>query len=231
MTIVNGLSLYSAAVHASVAAMLRLGLALIALIGIAVPVWAHPHVWVTMQTELLYAPDGSVTGLRHAWTFDDMFSEYATQGITPKTKGAFTREELMPLAEENVTSLKEYAFFNYVRLDGKRQKDAIADPTNYWLDYKNEMLTLNFTLPFKEPVKAKDLQIDIYDPEFFVNFTFGENSPVKLVSAPAACALTTKQAGEDQFPSSQRLDKSFQGSEANAGMGAQYASKILVKCP
>ena len=33
------------------------------------------------------------------------------------------------------------------------------------------------------------------------------------------------------FPSSQRLDKSFQESNANAGMGAQYAAKIFVKCP
>ena len=48
---------------------------------------AHPHVWVTMTEELLYAPDGSVTGVRHAWTFDDMFSAFATQGLEQKTKG------------------------------------------------------------------------------------------------------------------------------------------------
>ena len=45
---------------------------------------AHPHVWVTMKSELVYAPDGSVTGVRHAWTFDDMFSTYATQGLESK---------------------------------------------------------------------------------------------------------------------------------------------------
>ena len=68
---------------------------------------AHPHVWVTVKSELVYAPDGSVTGVRHAWTFDDMFSVFATQGIESKKKGEFTREELAPLAEVNVTSLKE----------------------------------------------------------------------------------------------------------------------------
>jgi ABC-type uncharacterized transport system substrate-binding protein len=208
-----------------------LGLCFAALLGLAAPAQAHPHVWVTMQTELVYAPDGHVTGLKHAWTFDDMFSEYATQGIKPKTKGQFTREELKPLAEENVTSLKEYGFFNYLRVDGKQIKDIIADPKDYWLDYKNETLILNFTLPLKEPVKGKDLQVEIYDPEFFVNFTFNEKTPVKLSGAPAGCSLTTRQPGEEQFPSSQRLDKSFRESDANAGMGAQYASKIFVKCP
>ena len=36
----------------------------------AVPAFAHPHVWVTMKEELLYGPDGALTGVRHAWTFD-----------------------------------------------------------------------------------------------------------------------------------------------------------------
>ena len=209
-------------------------LSIAALLGLAAaPAQAHPHVWVTMEAELIYAPDGKVTGLRHAWTFDDMFSEYATQGLTQKTKGQFTREELKPLAEENVNSLKEYSFFNHLRLDGKTAKDVIADPKDYWLDYKSDTqtLTLSFTLPLKEPVASKDLQIDIYDPEFFINFAFGEKPVVKLTGAPATCNVTTKQPGEEQFPPVQRLDKSFQASDANAGMGAHYASKIFVKCP
>src|SRR6516162_5118726 len=68
---------------------------------------AHPHVWITATSELLYATDGSLTGVRHAWTFDDMFASYALQGIETKTKGVFTREELAPLAETNVEALKE----------------------------------------------------------------------------------------------------------------------------
>jgi ABC-type uncharacterized transport system substrate-binding protein len=59
---------------------------------------AHPHVWVTVKSELVYAPDGSVSGVRHAWTFDDMFSVFALQGLESKTKGEYTREELAPLA-------------------------------------------------------------------------------------------------------------------------------------
>src|SRR4029453_17016492 len=65
--------------------------------------FAHPHVWVTMKSEVVYAPDGSVTGVRHAWSFDEMFSTFATQGLETKQKGVFTREDLKPLAEVNVT--------------------------------------------------------------------------------------------------------------------------------
>ena len=194
---------------------------------------AHPHVWVTMTEELLYAPDGSVTGVRHAWTFDDMFSAFATQGIEAKTEGTFTREELKPLAQVNVESLKEYAYFTYAKVNGKRQKDAFLDPVDYFLDYdpKETVLTLHFTLPFKTPVKAKALEVDVYDPEFFIDFGFAEKDPVRLVSAPAQCKVSIEKPHDDSFPATLRFDKSFMTSEANIGMGASFANTISVQCP
>jgi hypothetical protein len=56
-------------------------------------------------------------------TFDDMFSAFATQGIESKKKGEFTREELAPIAEVNVTSLKEYDFFTYAKANGTKQAE------------------------------------------------------------------------------------------------------------
>jgi ABC-type uncharacterized transport system substrate-binding protein len=203
----------------------------LSIISASGPALAHPHVWVTMQSELVYAPDGAATGIRHAWRFDDMFSTYALQGIESKKKGVFTREELAPLAEVNMTSLKEYDYFNYARIEGKKQKGAFSTPVDYWLDYTDSVLTLHFTLPFKQPVRARNLEIDIYDPEFFIDFGFEPNEPVKLVNAPPQCTLDLQRPNDSPVSSSQRLDKSFQASEAFSGMGSHFANKVLVKCP
>jgi len=194
---------------------------------------AHPHVWVTMTEELLYAPDGSVTGVRHAWTFDDMFSAFATQGIEQKTKGTFSREELAPLAKVNVDSLKEYAYFTYAKVNGKRDPNAFADPVDYWLGYdqKDAVLTLHFTLPFKKPVKAKALDLEIFDPQFFVDFGLAEKDPVRLVSAPAQCTASVEKPHDANFPASQRFDPNLMTSEANIGMGANFSNRISVTCP
>ena len=194
---------------------------------------AHPHVWVTMTSEVLYTLDGSVTGVRHAWTFDDMFSAFATQGLERKTKGQFTREELQSLAKVNVESLKEYAYFTHAMVNGKRQRDAFLDPVDYYLDYdpKETVLTLHFTLPFKTPVKAKALDVEIYDPEFFIDFGFAEKDPAQLVGAPARCAVAVEKPRDDFFSAAARLDKNSMTSEANAGMGASFANKISVTCP
>ena len=195
--------------------------------------FAHPHVWVTMKSELVYAPDGSVTGVRHAWTFDDMFSVFATQGVDSKKKGEFTREELAPLAEVNVSSLKEYDFFTYAKANGK--KVEFNEPAaGYYLDFnpKDTVLTLHFTLPLKAPVKTKDLTLEVFDREFFVDFSFADKDPVKLVGAPAQCKISVARPQEMNAALSQQLSKLGPDQrDPSLTIGAEYANKILVKCP
>jgi ABC-type uncharacterized transport system substrate-binding protein len=197
----------------------------------AAPARAHPHVWVTMKSEVIYAPDGTVTGVRHAWAFDDMFSAFATQGMESKEKGKFTREELSPLAKVNIESLKEYEYFTYATADGV--KVPMTDPLpDYWLDYNDQILTLHFTLPLKTPVKAKELKVDIYDPTIFVDFSFDKQTPVQLVGAPAPCKLNTELPREMTFAEGKKLSE-IPADQPNTSMawGAQFANKILVKCP
>jgi len=190
---------------------------------------AHPHVWVTVKSEVVYASDGSVTGVRHAWTFDDMFSAFATQGLDAKKKGEFTREELAPLAEVNVTSLKEFDFFTYAKVDGK--KTPFAEPVDYYLDYKDNVLTLNFILPLKTPAKSKSLQLDIYDPTYFVDFSFAEKEPVALKGAPSACKLAVLRPNESTADGRQVGEGFFNSLTSSGNYGAQFANKISVTCP
>jgi ABC-type uncharacterized transport system substrate-binding protein len=187
---------------------------------------AHPHVWITASSELIYAADGSITGVRHAWTFDDMFSTYALQGIETKTKGVYSREELAPLAKDNVENLKEFGFFTFAKADGKKEK--FQEPVDYFLEFKDSALTLHFTLPLKAPVKPKQLALDVFDPAFFIDFKFADGDPVKLVGAPAACQLKVQRPGEADV---KKLTEEMVASGDNTNYGAIYANKILVSCP
>lgn len=211
-------------------ASLRIFIAALLTLAFAGFAHSHPHVWVTMHTELVYAPDGRITGIHHAWSFDDMFSTFATQGLESKEKGKFTREELAPLAKVNVESLKEYDYFTYATADGK--KTELTDPApDYWLDYADQVLTLNFTLPFKTPVKAKELKIEIYDPTVFVDFSFDKDNPAHLVGAPK-CKLDVALPREMTFAEGKKLSE-IPADQPNTTMawGAQFASKLLVHCP
>lgn len=197
----------------------------------AAPARAHPHVWVTMRSEVVYAPDGRVTGIRQHWAFDDMFSAFATQGLESKEKGKFTREELAPLAKVNVESLKEYDYFTYAKVDGK--KVLLGDPLpGYWLDYDDSILTLNFTLPFNTPVSTKLLKIDVYDPTIFVDFEFAKDKPAALVGAPSGCKLDVVLPREMTYAEGKALSE-IPADQPNVTMawGEKFANTILVNCP
>ena len=189
---------------------------------------AHPHVFITASSQVIYAPDGSMTGVRHAWTFDDMFSTYALQGIETKVKGVFSREELAPLAQTNVESLKEFDFFTFARADGKKEK--FLEPVDYFLEHKEGALTLHFTLPLKVPVKPKALALEVFDPAFFIDFKFDDKDPIRLVGAPAACQMKF-QRPHDGTANAQKLTEDNFASGDNSNYGAMFANKITVQCP
>jgi len=190
---------------------------------------AHPHVWVTFHSEVLYAADGTMTGIRHAWTFDDMFSAYALQGIAHAKKGHYTRDELASLAQTNVESLKEYSYFTYARGDGKKLK--FSDPVDYWLEYRDATLTLHFTLPLKAPAFAKAIKIEVYDPSIFVDFEFAKDTPVSLSGAPQ-CQMTYDLPHQPTAAEQSRLSQlDFVPLDPLSTYGEIFANKILVKCP
>jgi len=189
---------------------------------------AHPHVWITARSEVVYGTDGAMTGVRHAWTFDEMFTTYALQGIATKTKGVYTREELAPLAQTNVESLKEFNFFTFAKADGKKSK--FNEPIDYYLEYKDSALTLHFVLPLKAPVASKQLALEVFDPSYFIDFKFEDKDPIRLVGAPSACRMEF-QRPNDGTAAAQRLNESNFMNGDNSNYGAMFANKITVNCP
>jgi ABC-type uncharacterized transport system substrate-binding protein len=190
---------------------------------------AHPHVWVTVKSELVYAPDGTVTAVRHHWTFDDMFSTFATQGLDTDKDGKLSREELKGLAEVNVTSLKEFDYFTHATGDGN--KAAFNEAAEYWLEHQNGLLTLHFSLPLKTPLKAKTLQLEIYDGTYFVDFSLAKSEAAKLVSAPAQCKLATAGPNTAATPNQPPNEAFFNSLAPSSNWGARFANKIVVTCP
>ncbi|TPQ26158.1 DUF1007 domain-containing protein [Bradyrhizobium guangdongense] len=199
---------------------------------------AHPHVWITATSEVLYAPDGSVTGVRHAWTFDGTFSASAVQGLQGKTNGAYTHEELAPLAQAKVESLQEGAYFTSLKATGTfltvDAKLSFAEPTDYFFDYKDDHLTLHFTLPLKTPVKSKSVLLEIYDRSFFIDFQMAKDQPVKLVGASADCKVWLQPSmgnDRDRRMVQDASEDSFKEGGANVAVGLLFDNKIAVDCP
>ena len=193
----------------------------------SVPAQAHPHVWVTVESTLLYER-GSFTGLHHKWTFDEFYSAMAVEGLDTNKDGKYDREELSELAKVNVTSLKDFGYFTFPKLAGQPVK--VADPTEYWLEYKDGILSLYFTAPFATPVlpEAKGFAFAVYDPSFFIAFDLAKTDrPVRLgAGAPKGCTLKIGA------PDRNANDVSALGESLSAmtGFGVSVAKTVSVGC-
>ncbi len=193
----------------------------------AAPALAHPHVWVKASAEVVYAPDGKVTGVKHRWSFDEAYSSFATQGLGTGGKPP-TRAELADLAKVNTESLVDFDYFTVAKVDGKKQ--LFAEPKDYWLDLENGVLTLNFTLPLTAPAKpSRAMGLEIYDPTYFVSFSFVEGDAVK---AGPGCSVTVTRPKTPETMPSQNLSESFFSSlSPNADFGLQFANRAVIACP
>jgi ABC-type uncharacterized transport system substrate-binding protein len=163
-----------------------LGAAIVAAVFLAEPAFAHPHVFVDAKAEVVFSAPGTITAVRNIWQFDPSFSEYAVQGLDTNDDGKLSDAELKPLAKVNVEALAEFEFFTFLIVgDHKLQ---FVPPTEYWLEFRGGRLTLFFTLPLKEPVALqKGMVLEIYDPEYYVAFTFVKDTPIAVAGNAGGC--------------------------------------------
>lgn len=201
--------------------------AAVTLLALCLPARAHPHVWITVETTLLYER-GAFTGLRHTWTFDEFYTAMAIEGLDTNKDGKYDREELAELTKVNVTSLKDFGYFTFPMLAGQALKTGEARDS--WLEHKDGVLSLHFTVPFESPVltEAKGLTFSVYDPSFFIAFDLAKTTQAVRLGdgAPKGCALKVGAPDRDPKEAS-ALGESM---SALSGFGISVAKTIAVEC-
>jgi ABC-type uncharacterized transport system substrate-binding protein len=196
-----------------------------------IPATAHPHVWATVHSEILFGPNHQITGIRHAWTFDEFYTAMAVEGLDTNKDGVYSKEELQPLAKVNVESLKDFDYFTFVHFEGEEDKTLpLKPPVDYWIDYDKNVLTL----PLEKPVDphGKPVQVDVYDPSFFVAFGFATEKPVTLAGADTkGCSADITLPDPETAADTKALTESFFSQLGpNSNFGSQFAQTATVKC-
>jgi ABC-type uncharacterized transport system substrate-binding protein len=214
---------------------LTLALAVAGSLACAPAADAHPHVWATVRSEILFGPNHQITGIRHAWTFDEFYTAMAIEGLDANKDGIYSKEELQPLAKVNVESLKDFDYFTYVHFEGEDDKMLpLKAPVDNSVEYDKNVLTLHFTLPLENPVDThgKPVQIDVYDPSFFIAFGFATEKPVTLAGADSkGCIADITLPDPETAADTKALTESFFSQlGSNSNFGSQFAQTATVKC-
>ncbi len=210
-----------------------LNLALLALFW-AAPAVAHPHVWVTYQTTVLY-DKGAIAGFEHVWTFDDMYTAMAIQGLDKNNDGTYDKAELAELAQVNMDGLKDFDYFTFPKLGTSDLK--LAGPQEPWLEHTNGVLRLHFQLPLSQPVlaEAEGFNFSIHDPSYFIAFEPEKSDALKLsAGAPEGCKVAFGEAKSDansEELKAKLLDNAFaQELGQTQDIGAGFSTTASVTC-
>ena len=191
---------------------------------------AHPHVWVTVRSQVEFNTEGKVSGVIHDWVFDEMYSSFATQGLA-KPGELVKRETFAPLAKENAGNLADLGYFTTLKLDGKAVE--FAPVTDYWMEERpDHLIQFHVHLLLKTPTAVGRFgSLLVADPEFFIDFEFDDTDGVTMKSPPKGCSVSsTKPAIDDT--DKKKLDESFfSGLAPGANFGFKMASRVILACP
>lgn len=104
----------------------------------ATPADAHPHAWISVNTTVLVNEKGEATAIRERWLFDKMYSVYALDDFDPNKNGKIDPDELLQLANENLSNLKAYNYFTvFEGSDGKAVALGNFKDVNSFLEKKD----------------------------------------------------------------------------------------------
>lgn len=183
--------------------------------------WAHPHVYIDAGLTLIHDENGAVTGFEVEWSYDELYSLLIIEdmGLDQDGDGVLTDEENALI--QGFDSDWEPGFDGrlYPRVDG--EPVALEDVRNFTAEYRDGRLISRHLHPLAEPLAMKaPLQVQVYDPEFYVDFSMPE-APV--VEGREDCRVDLTQGDPSAAPDAYR-----EAIEAVLGSGADPAAADVV---
>lgn len=186
---------------------------------------AHPHVFVDAEVRLDVGADGVLRQVHHRWTFDDMYSAFAVQGLR-RADGGPEASALATLARDLVGKLEDLEFFTEVRAPGHELQATGAE--NPHAEFVDGRLRLSFTVTLRALGAGADhVEVRVFDPQYVVAISLAENVPV---TGPAQCRQSLARPGPLGPADARRLDDSARTNQLDAGFGAKLAAVVRLDC-
>lgn len=197
---------------------------------------AHPHVYMDAALVLRYDPQGRLEVVEVEWAYDELYSLLILEdhGLDPDGDGMLTDAELAVL--QGFDGEWEPGFDGRLYLTHRGQRIAMQDPRDFTAEYRGGRLISRHLHPLEQPEGAgSPLQIQVYDPEFYVDFSLPDaprvdgrqDCRVTLIPGdPGAAPAAYLRAVEAALAQDSGLDAEM----LVVDIGAAGADGALVEC-
>lgn len=191
---------------------------------------AHPHIWAEARLELAIT-DGKLTGLRHVWRFDDIFSSTVLLEFDKNADNKLDEAELAEVGNTVRGSIAEYDYFQLVQHDGKDVE--MKAPDTVIADFKDERLILLFESEVATPLPlAGKVTAAVYDPTFYTAIDYTKDDDLVSENMPAACTREVVRPDPDEIlaQNSQNLTEAFYETTDMTKLTGIFATRLELTC-
>ena len=147
------------------------------------PARAHPHAWIDLRSTIVLDDAGRVTAIEQQWSFDPLYTVFATDEITTTT--GTQAEALRKLAKVNLENLRTHDYFTEVRVDSL--KAALGTVSEFESELREGRLWMRFVVPLREPADPtrEKIVFAVFDPTYYVEILHLREDVIAFRGGPA----------------------------------------------
>lgn len=196
--------------------------------------FAHPHVFVDANLEVVRDKDGKAREIRHVWRFDEIFSSSLLLDFDDNGNGKLDQPELDEIAKITKSSIGEYNFYTEIR-NGETVID-FYEPEPYIVDLDdNGQLTIILALEVDKPptMGASGFRVAVSDPTYYVAVDIADEGAVFVTGNDKGCSYEIQRPDFDALyeEDAQRLSELFAaGPNDEVEASEDYLTWIEFKC-
>lgn len=196
---------------------------------LAVPVQAHPHLFVDAEVALVYEGE-TLRAVRLTWTYDAFFSLMLTEdlGLDSDMDGQLSEAELEALSAAVLDWPDGYEGDLYVTQEGQPvQLGARQDAS---VTFEEEQVIESHTRPVTSAAPG-GATVKVYDPGYYTAYTV-----VRPVAVKGSATCGARVARADLIAATEKVDELLYGmpqDQAEAQfpqVGEDFADTIRVTC-
>ena len=155
--------------------------------------WAHPHVWITVQSQLRFE-HGMLSAVFMRWGFDPMFSDYIRNEVDKNHDRKFDQAETRALIDGAFTNLRQYGFLTHLSAGGRPVE--LEDFRDFGAHMDKDALVYEFVLPLPRPLDPRQpIKLSVYDETYYIDVEFSAKNPVTFAGDGPPC---TSKVAEDE---------------------------------
>ena len=161
---------------------------------------AHPHVFVTATVEITAGRDHHLESVRNIWWMDELFSSSVVVDFDKNGDGALDAKELAAIGEQVRSSIAEWSFYTFVKVDGQAVAMQKPPKLNVSYDKGRGQLLFDFTM---KPATALDLRtapvtVSNFDDSYFVAFDASAPDAFVTKHLPKGCRTGAATPTQDE---------------------------------